>query len=72
MSINTYLTLLFEGIQSDVDQQLLDEKWEVLCQMTQGAFVFDKSGCLTYTELHTFLKVGLYIRFTVDCTQPGT
>ncbi|XP_026220395.1 N-lysine methyltransferase setd6 [Anabas testudineus] len=55
--INNLHKAAAQGIQSDVDQQLLDEKWEVLCQMTQGAFVFDKSGCLTYTELHTFLKV---------------
>uniref|UniRef100_A0A3Q3QGW9 N-lysine methyltransferase SETD6 n=1 Tax=Monopterus albus TaxID=43700 RepID=A0A3Q3QGW9_MONAL len=48
-----------QGIQSDLDRQLLEERWEMLCQMTQekGAFVFDKQGCLTDTELHTYLRV---------------
>ncbi|GAA6229781.1 N-lysine methyltransferase SETD6 [Lates japonicus] len=48
-----------QGIQSDLDQQLVEEQWEMLCQMMQekGAFVFGKQGCLTDSELHTALKV---------------
>ncbi|XP_035497482.1 N-lysine methyltransferase setd6 [Scophthalmus maximus] len=48
-----------QGIQSDVDRQLMEEKWEMLRQMMQekAAFVFGKHGCLTDTELHTALKV---------------
>ncbi|XP_029009008.1 N-lysine methyltransferase setd6 isoform X2 [Betta splendens] len=48
-----------EGGQSNLDQQLVDERWEMLCQMTQNreTFVFGKQGCLTDTELHAFLKV---------------
>lgn len=48
-----------QGVQSDLDRQLLEEKWKTVCEMTQdrGAFVFSKDGCLTDTELHTALKV---------------
>ncbi|XP_042352332.1 N-lysine methyltransferase setd6 [Plectropomus leopardus] len=48
-----------QGIQSDLDRQLMEEKWEMLSEMMQekGAFVFGKQGCLTDTELHTVLKV---------------
>lgn len=48
------------GIQSDLDRQLMEEQWEMLCQMMgdKTAFVFGKQGCLTDTELHTALKVG--------------
>ncbi|XP_029289055.1 N-lysine methyltransferase setd6 isoform X2 [Cottoperca gobio] len=48
-----------QGIQSDLDRQLLEEKWEMLCETMQekGAFVFGKQGCLTDTELHSVLKV---------------
>uniref|UniRef100_A0A3Q4BU78 N-lysine methyltransferase SETD6 n=1 Tax=Mola mola TaxID=94237 RepID=A0A3Q4BU78_MOLML len=48
-----------QGIQSDLDRQLMEEQWEVLCEMMQdkAAFVFGKQGCLTDTELHTVLKV---------------
>lgn len=48
-----------QGIQSDLDQQLVDEKWELLGQMMaeKAAFVFGKQDCLTDTELHTHLKV---------------
>ncbi|KAM9351907.1 N-lysine methyltransferase setd6 [Symphorus nematophorus] len=48
-----------QGIQSDLDQQLIEEQREMLCQMMQdkAAFVFGKQGCLTDTELHTALKV---------------
>uniref|UniRef100_A0A3Q3MP08 N-lysine methyltransferase SETD6 n=1 Tax=Mastacembelus armatus TaxID=205130 RepID=A0A3Q3MP08_9TELE len=57
--IATLYEVATRGIQSDLDQQLVEEKWEMLSQMTQekGAFVFGKQGCLTDTELHTFLKV---------------
>ncbi|XP_035520501.1 LOW QUALITY PROTEIN: N-lysine methyltransferase setd6 [Morone saxatilis] len=42
------------GIQSDSDRQLLDEQWEMLCEMLQekAAFVFGKQGDLTDTEQH--------------------
>ncbi|KAK2918173.1 N-lysine methyltransferase setd6 [Channa argus] len=54
---NLYKTIK-QDIQSDLDQQLVEEKWEMLCQIQdKGAFVFGKHGCLTDTELHTFLKV---------------
>ncbi|XP_022605720.1 N-lysine methyltransferase SETD6 [Seriola dumerili] len=48
-----------QGIQSDLDRQLVEEQWKMLCQMMQekGAFVFGKQGCLTDMELHTALKV---------------
>ncbi|XP_004569233.1 N-lysine methyltransferase setd6 [Maylandia zebra] len=47
------------GAQSDLDRQLVEEQWGVLCQMTEeeAAFVFGKQGCLTDTELYTALKV---------------
>ncbi|XP_037624595.1 N-lysine methyltransferase setd6 [Sebastes umbrosus] len=48
-----------QGIQSDLERQLKEEQWEMLCEVMQekGAFVFGKQGCLTDTELHTALKV---------------
>ncbi|KAG8012894.1 N-lysine methyltransferase setd6 [Nibea albiflora] len=48
-----------QGVQSDLDQQLLEEQWEMACEMLQekAAFVFGKQGCLTDVELHTTLKV---------------
>ncbi|XP_027128327.1 N-lysine methyltransferase setd6 [Larimichthys crocea] len=48
-----------QGIQSDLDRQLLEEQWEMACEILQekAAFVFGKQGCLTDTELHTVLKV---------------
>lgn len=48
-----------QGIHSDEDQQLLEEKWEMLVEMMQKntAFVFGKHGSLTETELYTALKV---------------
>ncbi|KAL7401608.1 hypothetical protein ABVT39_001964 [Epinephelus coioides] len=48
-----------QGIQSDLDRQLVEEQWEMLSEMMQekAAFVFGKQGCLTDTELHTVLKV---------------
>ncbi|XP_041651752.1 N-lysine methyltransferase setd6 [Cheilinus undulatus] len=57
--ITNLYKVVTQGIQSDLDRQLVDEKWELLCQMMQerAAFVFGKQGCLTDTELHTALKV---------------
>ncbi|TMS05641.1 N-lysine methyltransferase setd6 [Larimichthys crocea] len=48
-----------QGSQSDLDRQLLEEQWEMACEILQekAAFVFGKQGCLTDTELHTVLKV---------------
>ncbi|XP_022061864.1 N-lysine methyltransferase setd6 isoform X1 [Acanthochromis polyacanthus] len=48
-----------QGIQSDLDRQLREEQWEMVCEMLpeKAAFVFGKQGCLTDTELHTALKV---------------
>lgn len=48
-----------QGIQSDLDRQLAEEQWEMLCQMMQEktTVVFGRQGCLTDTELHTVLKV---------------
>ncbi|XP_044050085.1 N-lysine methyltransferase setd6 isoform X2 [Siniperca chuatsi] len=56
--INLY-KVVTQGIQSDLDRQLVEEQWELLSQMMQekAAFVFGKQGCLTDTELHTALKV---------------
>lgn len=62
------LFLPFPGIQSDLDRQLMEEQWEMLCQMMgdKTAFVFGKQGCLTDTELHTALKVGCAENRKVD------
>ncbi|KAM3609785.1 uncharacterized protein V6R79_020304 [Siganus canaliculatus] len=48
-----------KGSQSDLERQLLEEKWEMLCQVMQekAALVFGKQGCLTDAELHMVLKV---------------
>nr|XP_046249593.1 N-lysine methyltransferase setd6 isoform X2 [Scatophagus argus] len=56
--INLY-KVATQGIQSDLDRQLMEEQWEMICQVMQDktAFVFGKQGCLTDTELHTMLKV---------------
>ncbi|XP_013879409.1 N-lysine methyltransferase setd6 [Austrofundulus limnaeus] len=45
--------------QCDSEQELVEERWEVLCQMMEenGTMVFSKHGCLTDSELHTALKV---------------
>nr|XP_040017506.1 N-lysine methyltransferase setd6 isoform X2 [Gasterosteus aculeatus aculeatus] len=50
---------LLQGVQSGLEQQLVEEKQEVLCQVMRGkeAFVFGKQGCLTDFELHSALKV---------------
>ncbi|XP_056138544.1 N-lysine methyltransferase setd6 isoform X2 [Lampris incognitus] len=50
--------VILQDVQSDLNRQLLDEKWEMLCQTVgeKGAFIFGKHGCLTDTELHTTLK----------------
>ncbi|XP_075998573.1 N-lysine methyltransferase setd6 [Genypterus blacodes] len=48
-----------QGIQSDLDRQLVEEKWEMLREMMgeKGVFIFGNQGCLTDTELHSTLKV---------------
>ncbi|XP_048125508.1 N-lysine methyltransferase setd6 [Alosa alosa] len=47
--------------QTEEDQRLLTEKWNVLCDMEMvgdvGAFIFGKKCCLTDTELYTTLKI---------------
>lgn len=49
--------------KSETDKLLLEDKWNVLCEMEivgeNGDFVFGQSGCLTYSELYTTLKVGM-------------
>ncbi|KAF7665391.1 hypothetical protein LDENG_00145570 [Lucifuga dentata] len=57
--ITNLYKVIRQGIQSDLDQQLVKEKWEMSCRMMgeKGAFVFGKQGCLTDTELHSTLKV---------------
>ncbi|XP_041854073.1 N-lysine methyltransferase setd6 [Melanotaenia boesemani] len=56
--VNLYKAAV-QGVQPDLDHQLMEERWEVLCQIMQekGAFVFGKQGCLTDSDLHTALKV---------------
>lgn len=48
--------------RSKADQQLLEDKWKMLCEMEvvgeKGVFIFGQSGSLTYHELHTTLKAG--------------
>ncbi|KAK5613362.1 hypothetical protein CRENBAI_023035 [Crenichthys baileyi] len=48
-----------QDIQSDSEQQIFDERFQVLCQMMQEnrALVFSKQGCLTESELHSALKL---------------
>ncbi|CAN9499476.1 unnamed protein product [Ophioblennius macclurei] len=48
-----------KGIESDSEQQQLDERWETAIEMLEekSAFVFGKHSCLTDMELHTALKV---------------
>ncbi|KAM7396182.1 hypothetical protein PAMP_019243 [Pampus punctatissimus] len=55
--ITTLHKVIKQGIPSGLE--LVEEKWEMLCEMMQekGTFVFGKQGCLTDTELHTALKV---------------
>ncbi|XP_062276082.1 N-lysine methyltransferase setd6 [Scomber scombrus] len=57
--IDTLHKVVTRGFQSDLDRQLVEEKWEMLCEMMQekAAFVFGRQGCLTDAELHTVLKV---------------
>lgn len=57
--VSNLYKVVMQGVQSDPDRQLVEEQWEMLCQMMQekGSFVFGKQGCLTDTELHTALKV---------------
>lgn len=60
---NTFIVVRFfsflAGIQSDSDRQLVEEQWEMVCQLNdhKETFVFGQQGCLTDTELHTTLKV---------------
>ncbi|KAM3869799.1 N-lysine methyltransferase setd6 [Diretmus argenteus] len=56
--INLY-RVVTEGIESDRDRRLAEEKWAMLCQMVgeKEAFIFGKQGCLMDSELHTTLKV---------------
>ncbi|XP_028304242.1 N-lysine methyltransferase setd6 [Gouania willdenowi] len=57
--IRHFYEVLTQGIQSDLEQQLLKKKWETVNEILQekAAFVFGKHGCLTDTELHTALKI---------------
>uniref|UniRef100_UPI0037E8B477 N-lysine methyltransferase setd6 n=1 Tax=Semicossyphus pulcher TaxID=241346 RepID=UPI0037E8B477 len=57
--ITNLYKVVTQGIQSDLDRQLVEEQWEMLCEILQekAAFVFGKQGCLTDTELHTALNV---------------
>ncbi|XP_037538507.1 N-lysine methyltransferase setd6 [Nematolebias whitei] len=47
-----------QDAQSDSDRELVEERWEVLCQMLEEneALVFSKHGCLTDSELRSALK----------------
>ncbi|KAI4825506.1 hypothetical protein KUCAC02_021186 [Chaenocephalus aceratus] len=56
--INLY-KVATQGVQSDLAQQLVEEKWEMLLELMQekATFVFGKQGCLTDTELRSVLKV---------------
>ncbi|KAK5867827.1 hypothetical protein PBY51_012287 [Eleginops maclovinus] len=57
--ITNFYKVATQGIQSDQDRQLVEEKWEMLREMMQekAVFVFGKQGCLTDAELHSALKV---------------
>ncbi|XP_056455121.1 N-lysine methyltransferase setd6 [Gadus chalcogrammus] len=47
-----------QGVQSDLDRQLVEEKRALILKMGEKvAFIFGKQGCLTDMELHTTLKV---------------
>ncbi|KAK0142104.1 N-lysine methyltransferase setd6 [Merluccius polli] len=52
-------TAATQGIQSDLDRQLVEEKRVLILEMMgeKAAFIFGKQGCLTDMELHTTLKV---------------
>ncbi|KAJ3597140.1 hypothetical protein NHX12_003540 [Muraenolepis orangiensis] len=52
-------TAATQGIQSDLDQKLLEEKRVLILEMMgeKVAFIFGQQGCLTDMELHTTLKV---------------
>ncbi len=49
--------------QSEADQRLLVDKWNMLCEMEivgeKGVFIFGQTGSLTYSELYTSLKVNI-------------
>ncbi|XP_077954091.1 LOW QUALITY PROTEIN: N-lysine methyltransferase setd6-like [Gasterosteus aculeatus] len=57
--VGNFCKVAAQGVQSGLEQQLVEEKQEVLCQVMRGkeAFVFGKQGCLTDSELHSALKV---------------
>nr|XP_040017509.1 N-lysine methyltransferase setd6 isoform X3 [Gasterosteus aculeatus aculeatus] len=57
--VGNFCKVAAQGVQSGLEQQLVEEKQEVLCQVMRGkeAFVFGKQGCLTDFELHSALKV---------------
>uniref|UniRef100_A0A8C2FUB4 N-lysine methyltransferase SETD6 n=1 Tax=Cyprinus carpio TaxID=7962 RepID=A0A8C2FUB4_CYPCA len=50
-----------QAAHSEADQKLLVDKWSMLGEMEivgeKGVFIFGQSGCLTYSELYTTLKV---------------
>lgn len=50
-----------QATKSETNKPLLGDKWNILCEMEivgeNGVFVFGQSGCLTYSELYTTLKV---------------
>lgn len=59
ITLPPHLPFLSPGVQSDLAQQLVEEKWEMLLELMQekATFVFGKQGCLTDTELRSVLKV---------------
>ncbi|KAG7279778.1 LOW QUALITY PROTEIN: hypothetical protein CRUP_008848, partial [Coryphaenoides rupestris] len=52
-------TAATQGIQSDHDRQLVEEKRALILEMMgeKATFIFGKQGCLTDMELHTTLKL---------------
>ncbi|TRY54544.1 hypothetical protein DNTS_033408 [Danionella cerebrum] len=60
-NINETADIPMNSAHSEPDRRLFEEKWKMLCQMEvvgeNSAFIFSQSGCLTYNELYTTLKV---------------
>ncbi len=60
--------------QSEADQRLLVDKWNMLCEMEivgeKGVFIFGQSGSLTYSELYTTLKVTILSKLHFVPTLP--
>lgn len=58
---NKWLFIVMTAMKSETDKQLLKDKWNMLCKMEivgeKGVFIFGQSGCLTYNELYTTVKV---------------